>query len=405
MPDTALPNTLIPEPTVHPTLDEKALQGFVAQLRKYIMVDLADDMRATYDESVEPAFEKKHGRKPEKAIEVRREMAKEPIYRAYSAMRYVAQELVWDSVKPAVERELPELRKLAAQAAALSDDAKGSLRLNPELDIPRNVTEIDIHLMPGCFHSEYAQDDIYQGALYTFGGRVFSGGLTNAKSGDRGVGAVAESLAQFMKIRMPDFKPKRILDIGCSTGHNTMPWKEVYPEAEVYGVDVGAPMLRYAHMRAMSLGVPIHYSQQDAENLDFPDGHFDFVTSSFFFHEASVKQTKAIMAEIYRLLAPGGMMLHMELPPNDHFDPYYNFYLDWDAYGNNEPYYAQYRQLATVPLVGEAGFGEENHIDYRVPNVLMTSPEDFAAIARGEKEETRIGNFRSFWFYGGKKPA
>ena len=39
-------------------------------------------------------------------------------------------------------------------------------------------------------------------------------------------------------------KAKVILDLGCTVGHSTLAWKERYPDAEVHGIDVGAPCVR-----------------------------------------------------------------------------------------------------------------------------------------------------------------
>ena len=48
-------------------------------------------------------------------------------------------------------------------------------------------------------------------------------------------------------------------------------------------------------------------------------------------------------------------MVHMELPPDSQTDPYYSFYLNWDSYYNNEPYYAAYRALDLRKEVVGAG--------------------------------------------------
>ena len=45
----------------------------------------------------------------------------------------------------------------------------------------------------------------------------------------------------------------------------------------------------------------------------------------------------------HRVLKPGGVLLTMELPPNTSLDPYEQFYLDWDCYYNNEPFYKAFR--------------------------------------------------------------
>ena len=47
-----------------PTLNERARQQFVSQLRKHIMVDMAGVMRDVYSNEVEPAVAKSTGRAP-----------------------------------------------------------------------------------------------------------------------------------------------------------------------------------------------------------------------------------------------------------------------------------------------------------------------------------------------------
>jgi 2-polyprenyl-3-methyl-5-hydroxy-6-metoxy-1,4-benzoquinol methylase len=115
--------------------------------------------------------------------------------------------------------------------------------------------------MPGCFQSEYAKDDVAQGAVYHLGANVFYGGLgPNLKP----KGDVARSIAHYLQARLPKFQPRRILDLGCSAGSNTQPYKEIYPEAEVHGLDVAAPCLRFGHAHAEALGLGIHYHQRSA---------------------------------------------------------------------------------------------------------------------------------------------
>ena len=77
---------------------------------------------------------------------------------------------------------------------------------------------------------------------------------------------------------------------------------EAYPEAEVYGIDVAAPMLRYAHARAEALGRRVHFSQQNAESTNFRDESFDLIVSHILLHETSAKAVRNIMRECHRLL-------------------------------------------------------------------------------------------------------
>jgi ubiquinone/menaquinone biosynthesis C-methylase UbiE len=381
-----------------PTANELARQKFVSALRKAALVDVGGAMKQTYQGKVEPAFEKAHGHKPTHARDIRGAMQDEAVYKFYSSLRYNAQEMVWESVRPQIERGLPDLIAAADQAAGESRTG-GTLRLDPDLKTPRYVSELDVHLMPGCFHSEHTDRDVAQGAMYTYGSGVFYGGLQMMTKG----GGPGASIAHLLKYGYPDFKPRTILDIACTAGANTFPYVDVFPEAEVHAVDVGAPLLRYGHARAEATGRKVHFSQQNAEALDFPDESFDFVTSSFFLHEIPVKSTRAVFKECLRVLKPGGLMLHFELPPAVAVDPYYDFYLDWDTKNNNEPSYAQFRAQDPRTLCREAGFAPENYMQKQIYNWGTFPEETFIACAKGEIEAPIVPNGGSWFTFGARK--
>ena len=380
--------------------DEYSRQRFVSILRKKVLMDFAGDMKTIYQKKVEPNFEKKNGRKPKDGREVRKAMLHEPVFEGWSSLRYNAQQMTWWSVQPAIERSLDDLIQ-AAKDAHQANPAGGSIELDPGVDIPREITELDVHLMPGCFHTEYTDDDVAQGAVYHYGTTVFSGGLPHRKLSKGGVGT---SIANYLKARYPDWKPERILDMGCTAGANTTPYKLVFPDAEVHGIDVGAPLLRFGHARAEAEGVALHFHQQNATETKFPDGHFDLITSSFFFHEVSVPDTRKIFKECYRLLKPGGLMLHMELPPAAFTDPYYNFYLDWDAFYNNEPHYEKFRNLDFPKTLAECGFEKDKQMLVRIPNFMSTPRDEFEAVAKGTETLRRDHGNGAVWFtFGGWK--
>jgi len=89
-------------------------------------------------------------------------------------------------------------------------------------------------------------------------------------------------------------------------------------------------MVRYAHARAESLGKTVHFSQQNAEKTDYPDESFDLITSMILFHETSQKAIPNIINECYRLLKPGGYMVHGDVPEFNKYwpDPYDQFQRD-----------------------------------------------------------------------------
>jgi SAM-dependent methyltransferase len=386
-----------------PSLDERARQQFVSQLRRHIMVDMAASMRKVYEREVEPAVIARGKRAPRNAVDVRRAMLPNTYFRAWSALRTTAQEMTWSSVRPQIERDLPKLvtaaARIAERSAQRSARRKGSLRLNPALAIPNDMQQLDIHLMPGGFHSEFLPGDVAAGALYHHGTAVFAGGFALRARG----GGVAKSIAQYLKARDPGFEPRRLLDLGCTVGGNLLPYLEVFPACEAYGIDVCAPLLRYAHARAESLGAAVHYSQQNAEHTDFADNSFDIVCSSFFLHEHSIAVTRRVFKEARRILKPGGIMVHMELPPDSETSPYYSFYLNWDAYYNNEPHYAAFRALDLRREVLGAGFEAGKFFQLRIPNHGTVSEAEFAAVARGERDAPAHGNGASWFIFGAMK--
>jgi SAM-dependent methyltransferase len=366
------------EELVRPTHDERARQGFVSMLRKHAIIDMRKALAADYAENFEPQLRERVCA-PGDWREIEQAMQGAPSYRFYSSIRYNAQEMCYLSAQPAVERALPAMNALAADLARRNPSG-GSLRLNPALEVPRYVSALDVHLAPGWTHREHAPDDVAQGAVVAWGGKVFTGQHPYRKR----PGVVGESIAAWIQRRYPGFAPRRLLDMGTTNGKNLLPYCATFPRAEAYGIDVGAPVLRYAHALAEHEGVAAHFSQQNAEHTDFPDGHFDLIVSSFFLHEVALRATRQILRECHRLLAPGGLMVHMELPNESAVSAYDNFFWNWDTRHNNEPNYTVFRAQDPIALCADAGFAAESSFAHLIPDWASFGPERFDAFMRGE---------------------
>lgn len=107
--------------------------------------------------------------------------------------------------------------------------------------------------------------------------------------------------------------PGRILDLATGTGDIALLLKKVAPQAEVIGGDFARPMLELARQKAQKAGLIIPFVEADALKLPFPDNHFDAVTIAFGFRNFA-DYTKAL-AELYRVIAPGGRLCILEFPP------------------------------------------------------------------------------------------
>ena len=114
---------------------------------------------------------------------------------------------------------------------------------------------------------------------------------------------------------LPRKNYRRILDLGCGIGKSTLPYCDLYPNAEVVGLDYAAPMLKYGHKLAESRGKKVRFVQRHAECAGFPDESFDLAVAIWLFHELPRKARDQVVREAHRLLRPGGLFAIMESPP------------------------------------------------------------------------------------------
>jgi SAM-dependent methyltransferase len=71
----------------------------------------------------------------------------------------------------------------------------------------------------------------------------------------------------------------RVLDVACGTGNLAIP--AARQGAQVWGVDIAANLLEQARQRAAAEGLKAVFEEGDAEQLPYPDAHFDVVMSMF----------------------------------------------------------------------------------------------------------------------------
>ena len=356
------------------THDEAARQEFTKSFKQFIQQGLLPGLTPVYKGRVSKTFEREHGRAPRDRRDIRSGMVKDFYFQHYAAANRIAQELLWESTNISIDRQLPELIE---KAKSLSAKAAAKLDLPTNFDTPRYVTALDIHCMPGGYATEVTKDDVSVGVLYDRGVYLYAMGYMGPLNDDMG-----RSVCNYVKRKLNGFSPKRILDLGCTVGHATLPFKELFPDAEVWGVDVAAPQVRYAHARAAALGLDVNFAQMNAEKTSFPDGHFDLIVSHILLHETSGKAMPKIFKECERLLAPGGYMIHADLPPFDLMDPFTQFILDNETWYNNEPFWGAMREMDQVQLAKDAGFPADTIRFDTAPMAVM----EFVAEGAGYSE-------------------
>jgi SAM-dependent methyltransferase/uncharacterized protein YbaR (Trm112 family) len=93
----------------------------------------------------------------------------------------------------------------------------------------------------------------------------------------------------------------RILDVGSGEGYEEKNLRALCPDAELWGVDISAGMVRQATRNR----APGRLVVAAAEALPFPDNTFDRVVSREVIEHAA--DPAAMLAEIARVLYPGGV--------------------------------------------------------------------------------------------------
>ena len=322
--------------------DDRARQEFAKSFKVFVQGRLLPGLGPVFEKRAAPAFQRREGRTPQGRRDIRAAMLPDAYFQHYAAANRIAQELLWDSVLDAIEKELPDL---SDAAETISANAEAALEADEDFDVPRYVSAIDIHCMPGGYTGRAGADRLLPGALYDRGVYLYSMGMMGPDNDDMG-----RSVCNYIKRHMPGLQPRRILDMGCTVGHSTLPYKETFPEAEVIGIDVAGPCVRYAHARAHALGKPAAFMQRNAEDTGFENESFDLIVSHILLHETSGKAMPRIFEECYRLLKPGGVMIHADLPPFTKMDEFSQFVLDNETYFNNEPFWGAMRDVDQIEL-------------------------------------------------------
>ncbi|WP_228242422.1 class I SAM-dependent methyltransferase [Porphyrobacter sp. GA68] len=354
-PDVPPPYTALTRHAMLPRAghDEAARFNFLSNLNRYLAEIGSRGNRAAYNQRVLPRFLEEHGREPEHRYEVRAAMNRDPFHRLWSALKRNSMEMRQQNGRQIVLRQLDEYNALARQY----NDGRDTLELDDNVATPAYQNAVDIHCMPGSYHGEEVPGDISAGANYDLGlFATTAGGLGGLSDGG------GQALVAWIRRERPEWAPRRILDLGCTVGHNIVPLAQAFPDAEVIAIDAAAPVLRYGHARAQALGVHnIHFVQMNAEDLSrFPDAHFDWVQTTMFLHELSARAMPRILAECHRVLAPGGLVLHLEQPQYaDDMPLFEQFLRDWDAWNNNEPFWTAMHGEKLEEIMAQAGFSPD----------------------------------------------
>lgn len=98
---------------------------------------------------------------------------------------------------------------------------------------------------------------------------------------------------------------RRVLDLGCGVGRHALFFAE--QGFAVEAIDGAAAGLDFARREAASRGLRLGLRQADADALPFADESFDYVLSWNVIFHGTLGDVGRRLAEIWRILKPGGL--------------------------------------------------------------------------------------------------
>ncbi len=331
-----------PTPAMTTRADETFL-NYIKDLRSVLMWGRSKDIHPKVNAAIEEegiAIETTH-----ESVEAVRKVAREKVPEAgvWARVYRSTQDAFWTRVAESYGLREEEFYRMLEES---DTKGPGSVSWDPDYVYPE-YAKVPTHRQLGGYVGHPLA-----GLHYDYGTRVFAG---NVSKDDYLHKAMAE------KISPPkDGKVERIMDLACSVGRLTCQLKLRFPDAEVRGSDISAPMVRYAHHRAIEQGVDAHFLQKASEDLDeLPENHFDLATVHILFHEVPTPVVDRAIANVYRMLRPGGTFWISDFPTLSD-DPkglnYTNFLGSIDSADNNEPYAPEFVRSNIEDKLRKLGF-------------------------------------------------
>jgi arsenite methyltransferase len=152
----------------------------------------------------------------------------------------------------------------------------------------------------------------------SFGAQLYSAG----EQGELPVDAVAASLGCGNPMMVADLRPgERVLDLGSGGGIDVLlSAKRVGPDGFVYGVDMTDEMLELARANSAKAGATnVEFLKGVIEDVPLPDASVDVVISNCVVNLSTDKP--AVLAEMHRVLVPGGRIGISDVVAEDHLTP------------------------------------------------------------------------------------
>jgi SAM-dependent methyltransferase len=232
--------------------------------------------------------------------------------------------------------------------------------VNPDLDGPAYCDDVEWHLMPGGWDGFDLSMLMFRSGVVP---HIFS------KGGYAAVDVGVDIFAQRMTVldQLPATREyKRIYECGSGGTPTLAMLRKKFPDAELVGADLSGAMQEAGHKMDKQMGINVHLKQEDCRATSEPDNHYDAVVAYAVFHETPDDVCRDIMAEMHRILAPGGYMLISDPGPFRALTPYQAVLYDWETENREEPYFGASIRRNLPQIMRDVGFATAS--EYGVGN-------------------------------------
>ena len=312
--------------------EANAFQEFIMEARTWWAVQLFPRLREEYE--VRRRLAAQEGRRVETAEDVALLFENSTLYAYFCWLERHVQKSKYSSSRWGLVAQIarePDTAAARLQAAA-------PLKLDPQLRVPEYYAAHDIHQHPGNLHGDANAGLVYEASALSIHPRTRRNELHE----------------RFVDLVRREGEFSRVLDMGCGFGKSTVPLARAFPRAEVIGVDLSEPCLKLAASDAKDVS-NIKFRQADARRTGLDAGKFDLVTSTMLLHELPGESVDATLAETRRLLAPGGVSIHLDFRTED---PFWQFIMYGHGQRNNEPFLEPLIRMDLAAAYRKAGFEE-----------------------------------------------
>jgi ubiquinone/menaquinone biosynthesis C-methylase UbiE len=234
----------------------------------------------------------------------------------------------------------------AGQREQLAEELKagaenGLAELDPAFQQPGYYVAVDIHQQPGGVWS-----DEVGGYIYERGARTTTPLLSS--DDDLHHRFTREVLSRAGGA-------KRLVDLGCGFGKSSRPFYRQDGELDVVGVELSGPCLTLAaRTAAEDQARNVRFRQADAADTRLDGAAFDVVTSTMLLHEMPPPHIGRMLQEAHRLLAPGGLSIHLDFLTDE--DPFRRYIHYGHSRRNNEPFMPPLNEMDIAGAHRQAGF-------------------------------------------------